>query len=292
MRFALLSLALLAAPAAAQDDGPIVVTGYSELEQQIKSFVGALTPASPRGQIARFETAVCPGVFGIPEAQRAAVRERLRAVAKGVGLDVGKPDCTPKLLVMVAADKTAVVKALGKVHNYMFGDRTPAQVRKILAEPGPATAWQIQTMVNGDGRIVANEGDMPVNRTTRNPSRITAAARPAFLAAAVVIDGAALDGLTTTQLADYAAMRALARIDPARIDAAAPSTILRILDAASDSEVPVTLTQWDFAFLKGLYSSPDNLYAPSQRSEIERTMNEEFDRAGGEGAPPRDKSPG
>ena len=49
MRFALLSLALLAAPAAAQDDGPIVVTGYSELEQQIKSFVGALTPASPRG---------------------------------------------------------------------------------------------------------------------------------------------------------------------------------------------------------------------------------------------------
>ena len=229
---------------------------------------------------------------GPTPAQRAAVRERLRAVAKGVGLDVAKPDCTPNLLVMVAADKNAFVKALGKDHNYMFGDRTPAQVRKILAEPGPATAWQIQTMVNGDGRAVANEGDMPVNRTTRNPSRITAAARPAFLAAAVVIDGAALDGLTTTQLADYAAMRALARIDPARIDAAAPSTILRILDAASDSEVPVTLTQWDFAFLKGLYSSPDNLYAPSQRSEIERTMNEEFDRAGSEGAPPRDKSPG
>lgn len=292
MRIALLALALLAAPAAAQDDGPIVVTGHRDLEQQIESFVGALTPASPRGQIARFETAVCPGVFGVPEAQRAAVRDRIRAVAKGVGLDVAKPDCTPNLLVMVAADKNAFIKALGKDHIYLFGDRTPAQVRKILAEPGPATAWQIQTMVNGDGRAVANEGDTPVNRTTRRPSRITAAARPAFLAAAVVIDGAALEGLTTTQLADYAAMRALARIDPTRIDAAAPPTILRILDASSDSEVPVTLTQWDFAFLKGLYSSPDNLYAPSQRSEIERAMNQEFDRAGDQDTPPRGKSPG
>lgn len=292
MRTALLTLTLLATPAAAQEDAPIVVTGHRDLEQQIESFVGALTPSSPRGQIARFETAVCPGVFGIPEAQRAAVRDRIRAVAKGVGLDVAKPDCTPNLLVMVATDKNAFVKALGKDHNYMFGDRTPAQVRQILAEPGPATAWQIQTMVNAEGRRIGNEGDTPVNRTATRPSRITAAARPAFMAAAVVIESAALEGLTTTQLADYAAMRGLARIDPMRIDTAAPSTILRILDASSDSEVPVTLTQWDFAFLKGLYSSPDNLYAPSQRSEIERAMNQEFDRAGGEDAPSRGKSPG
>lgn len=297
MRLALLAIAplaatLLAAPAAAQSDAPIVVIGQRDLEQQIDSFVGALTPASPRGQIARFETAVCPGVFGIPEAQRAAVRERIRAVAKGVGIDVAAPDCKPNLVVMITADKTAFLKALGKDHSYMFGDRTPAQVRKILAEPGSAIAWQIQTMVNGDGRAISNEGDMPINRTSRRPSRITAPARPAFTAAAVVVEGKALEGLSTTQLADYAAMRALARIDPQRIDAATPSTILRVLDASADSEVPVTLTQWDFAFLKGLYSSPDNLYAPSQRSAIERTMNQEFERADGEDAPQRGKSPG
>ena len=287
MRIALVAFALIAAPAAAQTDAPIVVIGQRDIEQQIESFVGALTKTSPSGQIGRFESAICPGAFGMADAQRAAVRDRIRVVAKGVGLDVGDADCTPNLVVVVTADKTAFIKALGKDHNYMFGDRTPAQVRKILAEPGPATAWQVQLTVNSDGRAISNEGDMPINRTTRRPSRITPPARPAFMAAVVVVESKALEGLSTTQLADYAAMRTLARIDPTRIDAAAPATILRVLDAAADSEVPVTLTQWDFSFLKGLYSIPNNLYAPSQRSEIGRAMEQEMDRSDGGAAPRR-----
>lgn len=287
MRIALIApaffaIALLAVPAAAQDDTPIVVTGQKDMEQQIESFVGALTPASPRGQIARFEKAICPGAFGMPDAPRAAVKDRIRLVAEGVGLDVGGAHCKPNLVVMVVPDKAAFLKTLGRKHYYMFGDRTPSKVRQLIAEPGPATAWQIQTMVNGDGRAIFNESDMPINRSTRTPSRITPPARPAFMAAVVVIESKALEGLSTTQLADYAAMRAFARIDPARMDASAPSTILRILDAAADSEVPVTLTQWDFAFLKGLYSSPNNLYAPSQRSEIRRVMEQEMEPRDGQ----------
>ena len=204
-----------------------------------------------------------------------------RLVAQGVGLDVAAADCKPNLLVVVTADKTAFIKALGKDHGYMFGDRTPTEVRKIVAEPGPATAWQVQQMVNGDGRAISNEADMPINRSTRTPSRITPPARPTFMAAVVVVESKALEGLSTTQLADYAAMRAFARIDPARIDASAPATILRILDAAPDADVPVTLTQWDFGFLKGLYSSPNNLYAPSQRSEIGRAMEQDLERGDG-----------
>jgi hypothetical protein len=277
----LLTAALLAAPAAAQEDAPIIVTGQKDVERQIEAFVGALTQASPRGQIARFETAICPGAFGMPDAQRTAVKDRIRLVAQGVGLDVAAADCKPNLLVVVTADKTAFIKALGKDHSYMFGDRTPSEVRKIIAESGPATAWQIQQMVNGDGRAISNEADMPINRSTRTPSRIAPPARPTFMAAVVVVESKALEGLSTTQLADYAAMRAFARIDPARIDASAPTTILRVLDAAPDSDVPVTLTQWDFGFLKGLYSSPNNLYVPSQRSEIGRAMEQELERSDG-----------
>lgn len=285
MRFMLLAAALVAVPAAAQGDAPIVVTG---IEKQIESFVGALTQASPRGQIARFEKAVCPGAFGVPDAQRAAVNERIRTVATGVGLKAAKANCKPNLVVMVTPDKAAFLKALGKKRYYMFGNRSPAEVRRILAQPGPATAWQIQEMVNGDGRPIFNEAGTPINRSTRAESRITPPARPAFMAAIVVVESKAIEGLSTTQLADYAAMRALARIDPARIDASAPSTILRVLDAAADSEVPVTLTPWDFSFLKGLYSSPHNLYAPSQRSEIGRVMEREMERMDGGKTPPPD----
>jgi hypothetical protein len=54
--------------------------------------------------------------------------------------------------------------------------------------------------------------------------------------------------------------------------------------------VPVTLTQWDFSFLKGLYSSPGNLYAPSQRSEIGRVMAREMEGADdGKSRPPGPK---
>lgn len=290
MRFTLLAAALLAAPAAAQDDAPIVVIGQKDVEKQIENFVGALTQASPRGQIARFETEVCPGAFGMADAQRAAVSERVRTVAAAVGLKVAKADCSPNVVVIVAPDKAAFLKVLAKKHPYMFGDRSAAEIRRISAEPGPAAAWQIQEMVNGDGRPIFTESDMPVDRSTRTPSRITAPARPVFAAAIVVVESKAIKGLSTTQLADYVAMRALARIDPARIDAAAPSTILRILDAAADSEVPVTLTQWDFSFLKGLYSSRGNLYALSQRSEIGRVMAQEMgDADNGKNRPPGTK---
>lgn len=291
MRIALLAAALLALPAAAQDqeqdNAPIIVTGQKDVEKQIESFVDALTPTSPRGQIARFEKAICPGAFGMPEAQRAAISDRIRTVAKGVGLDVAAADCRPNLLVLVAPDKPALLNALGNKHSYLFGDRTPSERRRLIAEPGPATAWQVQRMVNSDGRPISNESDMPINRTTQTSSRVTPPARPAFMAAVVVVESKALEGLSTTQLADYAAMRAFARIDPARIDASAPSTILRVLDASPDSEVPITLTQWDFSFLKGLYSSPANLYAPSQRSEIGRAMEKEMDGGDDGGNTPR-----
>lgn len=95
MRFTPLAVALLAAPAAAQGDAPIVVIGQRDAEKQIENFVGALTQASPRGQIARFETAVCPAAFGMSDAQRAAVAERIRAVAAGVGLKWQRPAANP-----------------------------------------------------------------------------------------------------------------------------------------------------------------------------------------------------
>lgn len=291
MRVALFAIAFLTFPAAAQNDGPIIVTGKKTAEEQIESFVEALTKASPRGQIARFEKAICPGAFGIPVAQRRAVEARIRTVATGVGLNVGAMNCKPNLLVMVTSDKPAFFKILRKKHYYLFGNRSPSEIRRLIAEPGPASAWQIQVTVNGDGRPTFNESDTPVDRSTRNPSRISTPARPAFKAAVVVVESKALTGLSTTQLADYAAMRAFARIDPARLDASTPSTILRILHTAVGDAVPITLTQWDYAFLKGLYSSPPNLYAPSQRTEIRRTMEKELDRSEGGADTPRSDGP-
>jgi hypothetical protein len=281
----------LAAAAAAQDvpqkpdDDEIVVTGSEEdLDRQIRDFVGALTQAPPRGQLSRFERKVCPAVVGLPPAQKAAIAARLRRVAAAVGMRVGGASCTPNMLLIVTSDKRAFIEALERKYSYYFGDMSPGAVRRIARGPGPAAAWQIDgAPLDSEGVEMGQGGEasLPgaeyhVNRTTKMPSRVAAAGRPQFQAAAVVVEQRALDGLTTLQLADYAAMRAFARTDPARLPDKGPATILKILDAPMGSSVPLTLTTWDLAFLKGLYASTDNLYAASQRSEIRRRIEEEL----------------
>lgn len=269
------------------DDAEIVVTGQ-DLDEQIRDFVGALTQAPPRGQLSRFESKVCPAAVGLTPAQKALVVARMKRVAEAAGLAVGGPKCIPNVMLMVTTDKRAFIEALERKYDFYFGEMSDREVRRLARSPGPAAAWQIDGapldsdgVEMGKGRAAALPGaDYYVNRTVKAPSRIAASGRPQFQAAAVVVEQGALDGLTTLQLADYAAMRAFARTDPARLPDPAPPTILKVLEAPMGSAVPLTLTAWDLAFLKGLYAASDNLFAAAQRSEIRQRIKEDLETDG------------
>lgn len=281
--FSVATLLLLPA-AAAQDtrepdsDRDIVVTGNADVERQLTDFVGALTQAPAGGRLSRFETAVCPTVFGTPPAQKDAIVARIRVVAKAAGLAVGGRSCVPNVLLVVTGDKRAFLEALRRKHSYYFGEMSASAVRRLIAEPGPAAAWQVDgPLRNADGQELSSSAGLAVNRTTRIGSRLSAGTRPQFAAAAVVVESKALEGLTTTQLADYAAMRAFTRADPSKLSASAP-TILTILEAPMDSEVPITMTSWDLGFLRSFYAAPSNLTAASQRSQIRRSVTRELEK--------------
>ena len=94
----------------------------------------------------------------------------------------------------------------------------------------------------------------------------------------MVVQANALDGLTTTQLADYAAMRAFVRTDPKNLRSSSSDTILSIIDAPMGTAVPLTLTPWDLSFLRAFYASGNNSYAEYQRSEMQRLMKRELDK--------------
>jgi hypothetical protein len=278
---------VLAPPALAQEarqpagDQEIVVTGNANVERQLSEFVGALTQAPVAGQLSRFETDVCPTVVGVSPEHKAALVARMRTVAKAVGLAVGGPGCVPNVLVVVTADKRAFLEALRKKHAYYFGEMSTSAIKRLIAEPGPAAAWQVDgPLRNADGQELSDNAGVAVNRTTRIGSRLSAGARPQFAAAAVVVESKALEGLTTTQLADYAAMRAFTRADPSKLPVSTP-TILTILEAPMDSEVPITLTSWDLAFLRSFYAAPPNLTAASQRSQIRRGVKRELEKPKG-----------
>ncbi len=275
-RLAIMSAALaFASPVIGQEQDPgtrpseIVVTGTRQRDDQVREFVGALTPATG-GSIPRFIEAVCPLVTGLVPAQNEAVITRLREVAVGAAVVVAKPGCVPNTFVIVTRDKRAFIEMLAKRRPKSFGMMSAREVRSLARSPGPAAAWQLEGPVNASGLPLRWDYFFGayVNNTTETPGRITTVAHRGFDAAALVVEVGALNGLTPTQLADYAAMRLLAKLDLSRLPARAPSTILTVLTAPMGALVPITITKWDLGFLRGFYASSLNLNPNSQRSQI------------------------
>jgi hypothetical protein len=286
----------LATPAAAQeapkgaDQADIVVTGEA-LEERVRNFVDALTRAPPRGQLSRFEWEACPMAIGLSELQKTAVVSRMRQVAKAAEIPLGGTGCSPNVLVAVTRDKRAFIQDLSRQAPKLFADMSRGEKRRVLNEPH-ASAWHGQgPPLDADGRTLeqvrlvdpetgaVTSDPVYMNRTTRKGTLISAPSRVHFSMAVVVIDSDALDGLTTTQLADYAAMRAFAKTDPARLPPSPPPTILTVLDVPMGGAVPITMTEWDLGFLRGLYETQANLYGASQRSEIRKHLESSLGEA-------------
>lgn len=263
----------------------IVVSGISDMDHEIREFVGALTPATGARQLSRFERRpVCPLAIGIPESQKEAVAGRIRQVAAAAEISVGGKSCKPNVVVAVTQDKSALIEALRRKHPYFFEQMSPRQHRRLLREPGPATAWHVHgPLVTSDGREMPsvsgdNGGEYYVNFTMNPGSRIIIPTYPQFAAAMVVVERGALDGLTTTQLADYASMRAFAQLDPARLADSAAPTILKVLEVPMGGSVPITMTRWDLGLLRSLYTSPTSLAVAAQRSAIRRRLGKELEQ--------------
>jgi hypothetical protein len=273
-------------PQEAPTEADIVVVGERERDvaRQIDAFVGALTRTRANGQIARFEFAACPAALGFAPTQRPAIERRLRTVAGAAGLPVRGADCSVNMLVIAAPDKRAFIQAMRRRHPDLFGEMSPPAYRRLLAESGPAAAWHVEAPVSPDGRQLDTgltaDGDagVVINRTFGLGGMTATPARRAFHAAVVVIETQAMVGLTPTQLADYAAMRLLARTDPSRLPAPAPDTILTALTAPAGAAVPLTLTHWDLGFLRGLYGSAADAYATEQRRTIAREVGRQVER--------------
>jgi hypothetical protein len=266
----------------ASDGSEIVVKGDRDRDRQVRRFVEALTPSEPyRGQIGRFELAVCPAVAGLRPEQNEAVAERMRKVAEAAGMTVGTPGkCRPNALVLIAENKDELVRELRRKQPAFFYDGARREIY-IPKQTGPAIAWQVEGRTASEGRNLGMDefDSYYVVETPLASERIRPSTHPHFIASVVVIELKALEGLTTTQLADYAAMRVFARTDPSRLRASGPRTILTALEAPMDAEVPITLTELDLSFLKGLYASKVGNYAPRQRREIELRVRKAAEKA-------------
>ena len=285
---------VLAVPAAAQEQaakpGDVVVVGdraqdAKAQERQIRDFVRGMTRTSGTDPLARFDNGkACPLVSGLTPDEDKAITERMRRVAATAGIAVAEADCPhANLVLLFANDKQAMIRLLREKYPPLLLD---AQGDPIVVprEDGPAAVWHLSGMLDRDGvplRKLANGGPY-VSRGTIAGARLKASARPVYLMSVVVIERRAVGGLTTTEIADYATMRAFTDASPARAREIGAPTILTVLEAPPGSEMPLTMTAWDLSFLRGLYAAPANLFASAQRGAIGETMKREI-RKGGAG---------
>jgi hypothetical protein len=278
----------VAAPQTAESPGPppesqeqIIVQGVRVNKQQVRDFVRAVTDAPYYGQLGRFHAPACPAAMGLTDAQNANIAARMREVAAAAGVRVAPAGCKPNVLVIVADDKRVALDELDRRFPMYFNGMSSKDVAALKASTAPAVAWQVSSLLSADGLPLEKPLGADYYRVsgTDNPSRIRAVTEPTFLVSVVVIDLKAAGGLTTTELADYAAMRTFAATDPERITRTGAPTILGVLAQPDDKLLPVTLTYWDLAFLKSLYATDNAYYARYQRGDMERVIQEELQRS-------------
>ena len=284
VRALLIGLIALTAPLPAYaqtvpDPDDIVVTGNKDSDRKAaETYVSSIAVRS-ESQLARFHQPVCPLVIGIPRPYSTIIEKRIAEDAAAVGVDVAKKvRCDANLIVVIAEDGAALVKDIRAHYPGWLAGLSPADI-DALSVPGPARAWSVTSLRNEDGQRMRNSPESagndplagkPVLRVM-TASILREPTRQDMEASFVVIDKAPTIGLTLRQIADYVAMRGLARTRPPGGGGAGLSTILTVLDPAATTRTR-ELTAADTAYLRALYRGNGTAAAVNEKGAIARRI--------------------
>lgn len=270
---------VMADPAASPED--IVITGDRGTAASPLDDVRAII-AEHDGQMARFETAICPLVRGLSGQHRQIIEQRIRDLALGVGLRVGQPGCAPNLALLIAADGAGTVAALKKRRPNLFAALGNAELNRLNRSAGPVWNWYAIDPKRRDGGPVEfmtqiAMGDGPPRSAGRNAyiasnvvmSRLSEPVRFDLALSFIVIDIHSIEGLTLGQIGDFAAMLGLSKIRYDNIDLLRRASILRVFaDRAAGRRAASAATAFDLAHLRGLYAGEAGLSYDRQSARI------------------------
>ena len=278
------------ATAAIADDTPvrledIEVTGRSR-DSLIRSFVSEVAAPNFNRGLARWEDAICVGTANLRAEPAQYVVDRVSAVAQEVGLRPGQPGCAPNVIIIATEDPSGVAALLTRDRERAFRpggsgmDRGGAALHRFVASQAPVRWWQVSMPTNSDTGLGATRiaGDCRNACTTPEdlaplvfvmPSRLSTPIVDNIFRTVVILDVDQVNRISGRQLADYVAMITLAQIDP-EADTSRYASILNVFDAPDTAP---GLTDWDKAYLEGLYEAQRtrrNLRAG--RDEIARSI--------------------
>lgn len=261
-------------PGAAQPSvelSDVVVTGRP-LDQMIRDFVGEVAEPNRNRGLARWDGSVCVGVANLRGETAQYISDRISTIASDLGLDAGSPGCTPTILVVATDDGGALAQTLvsERARAFRMGgsgmDRGGAALRDFTRTDRPVRWWQMSMPTDSEtgDRAVRIPGDCTaacINAADFAPqievfamSRLGTQIVENIVRTIVIVDVDQVSHFSTLQLADYIAMVALAQIDP-DADTSGYASILNLFDDPGGSS---SLTDWDQAYLGGLYGAERN----------------------------------
>ena len=248
----------------------IEVTGRP-LDTLITGFINEVAaPARNRG-LARWDGEICVGAANLRRDVAQYLVDRVSTVAEDVGLAIGHPGCSANVLIVASGDADALTEGLTERRRaFRVGgsgmDRGESAFQSFRNSDAPVRWWTVSAPVDAQTGEIAtripgeclnactNTTDMaPVVNVTA--SRLTTQIVDRILRTVVVLDIDKVAGVSAQQLADYVAMVVLAQIDP-EADTRNYASVLNVFEAPETAD---GLTQWDTAYLEGLYNSERRL---------------------------------
>lgn len=264
-----------AASPGAVDLGEISVEGR-RLEDLTRSFVQEVAaPAQNRG-LARWRSGLCVGVANLQNDVAQYIADRVSTVAEDLGLVVGQPGCTPSALIVAVSNANAFTPEFVAKRPRLFRvggsgmDRGGAALDRFISNDQPVRWWVVSAPTDNDTgqiavRLFGHHNYVPNTDPTafekpenfapqiyvRGAARLATQIVDDTKRVFVIVDVDKLGEVTTEQLADYIAFVTLAQIDP-DADTSGYLSVLNIFDEPTQAP---GLTQWDRAYLTGLYDA-------------------------------------
>ncbi len=277
-------------------DEDIIVTGNKTTKAGIADFINT-TIAEPKGgkhdgQYARLSNAICPKVVGLSYNNKLQVEQRMRGVAKAADMRVAAESCVPNVYVIVVSDGTEAVNMLRKKRSRLFGGLSHYERRQVANLGGPTYSWKRKQIRSADTGALQNSDEadtvpgslavVPIMYTTIK-SNIQWTTEHSVTHSFLLIEKDALVGLTTIQIADYAAMRSF--IDTEKRNSSSPPrfSILSLFDPLkAGEEAPTSVSEMDLVLLSSLYNSPSDRSAAMQSATMLHRIEKELTSQDGE----------
>jgi hypothetical protein len=249
----------------------VTIEGHREqIAHEIRSFVYSFAVNDSGEPLARWQTAVCPMVAGLPKDRGEAVFRHISEIVADAGVPPGGRDCRPNLLILVTPNPEASLQELWAENpGMMIDDRGRAGIERFIHGTQPIRAWhnacsEAPTSAKGPRTGVRCTGSTIGSLLSFESIR-------SIYSGIVVVDQERTGELTDRQLASYAAMIALVQTRDTHIPRV--PTILRLFNEP-DLTKPQGLSNWDSAFLKALYSvNPGDV---GQLAEIASAMQRQL----------------